>query len=139
MDAAGLDYAAVRQAALNPADVLSRLRVLVAEHGPNLRASDHGIVASGAVRHFGSWSAAFEAAGLPTPNHRKWTPATVIDALIAEMALGLPINAGAMNQRNAALYLAGRRRFGTWAATLAAVQKAARRLRKAPVGSLSMK
>jgi hypothetical protein len=44
----------------------------------------------------------------------------VLDEIRAEQASGLPINSVAIMKRNKSLYVAGRRRFGCWAAALEA-------------------
>jgi len=120
---AGFDYGASKTAALTADEVLGRIRRLASDGG-TLRAGDHPIVASGARRHFGGWTAAFEAAGCERPEGHTWTKAAVVAAVRADLAAGLPVNAGAVVRRNGKLYGAGRRRFGTWEATLAAAQAA---------------
>lgn len=60
------------------------------------------------------------AAGADLGGGIKWTRATVIDAIRKDIEAGLPVNSVAMMHRNQNLYMAGRRRFGTWAAALEA-------------------
>lgn len=117
---AGFDYGAEKQAALSADDVLDRIRKLAVTEGKAPRAGDHPIVAAGARRHFGGWKAAFEAAGCAPPATLTWTKDAVIAAIREDVAKGLPVNSARTMRRNANLYLAGRRRFGNWAAALSA-------------------
>ena len=121
---AGFDYGESKAAALTADEVLDRIRRLAAIDGGTLRAGDHPIVASGARRHFGGWNAAFEAAGCRPPETLTWPNAAVVAAVRADLAAGLPVNSVAMARRNGKLYVAGRRRFGSWAAALAAAHAA---------------
>lgn len=123
--AAGFDYGAEKQAALSAEDVLKRIRRLATTAGETLRAGNHPLVAAGARRHFGGWKAAFDAAGCTPPEYRTWTSAAVVAAIREDVANGLPVNSVAMVRRNGKLYVAGRRRFGSWAAALAAAEEAA--------------
>lgn len=78
---------------------------------------DTGLVGA-ARKHFGTWSAAVEAAGMPPVSRRQWTKQRVIDALRARQREGQSlIN---ISKRDASLYLAGKYHFGTWANALAA-------------------
>ncbi len=120
VDAAGFDPDAVRQAGLSSDETLRRIRRLAEAEGDGLRSRNHSLVASGAMRHFGGWEAALAAAGCKPRERFKWTPVTVIAAIQAEVANGLPVNSVAVARRYGALYLAGRRRFGTWAEALTA-------------------
>ena len=117
---AGFNYGHEKQAALTADEVLDRIRRLAAAEGKKLRAGDHPIVAAGARRHFGGWKPAFEAAGCAPPENLTWTKDAVIAAIRDDVANGLPVNSARIMRRNANLYVAGRRRFGTWAAALIA-------------------
>lgn len=126
---AGFDYGAEKQAALSADDVLDRIRKLAFTEGKALRAGNHPIVAAGARRHFGGWKAAFEAAGCAPPEILTWTKEAVIAAIRDDVARGLPVNSARIMRRNANLYVAGRRRFGSWAAALSAAKPVPRRAR----------
>lgn len=126
VEQAGFDYGQSKLAALTADQVLDRIRRLAADDGA-ARAGDHPIVAAGAIRHFGGWNEAFDAAGCRPPERRTWTNEAVLAAVRADRAAGLPVNSVAMARRNGKLYVAGRRRFGSWAATLAAADAAAPR------------
>src|SRR5690606_20583841 len=108
--------------ALSADEVLDRIRKLADTEGTALRAGEHPIVAAGARRHFGGWKAAFEAAGCAAPQHLTWTREAVIAAIRDDAATGLPVNSARIMPSNANLYVAGRRRFGTWAAALSAAK-----------------
>ncbi len=120
IEQAGFNYGDEKQAALSADEVLDRIRKLAVTGGKALRAGDHPIVASGARRHFGGWKAAFEAAGCSPPETLTWTKDAVIAAIRDDVAKGLPVNSARIMRRNANLYVAGRRRFGSWAAALTA-------------------
>ncbi len=126
IERAGFNYGDEMQAALSADEVLDRIRTLAATEGKTLRAGDHPIVAAGARRHFGGWKTAFEAAGCAPPETLTWTKDAVIAAIRDEVAKGLPVNSARIMRRNANLYVAGRRRFGTWAAALIAAKAAPR-------------
>jgi hypothetical protein len=119
VETAGFAYGDVKLTALSAADVLARIR-RAAEAGEPLRAGANTILAAGARRHFGSWSAAVEAAGCKLPSPFKWTADNVIERIRADRRRGLSITSSAVIERNQALYGAARRRFGSWAAALAA-------------------
>ena len=123
---AGFNYGDEKQAALSADEVLDRIRKLAVTEGETLRAGDHPIVATGARRHFGGWKAAFEATGCAPPETLTWTKDAVIAAIRDDVAKGLPVNSARIMRRNANLYVAGRRRFGTWAAALIAAKAAPR-------------
>ncbi|MEJ7600103.1 MAG: hypothetical protein WKG01_19500 [Kofleriaceae bacterium] len=120
VEKAGFDYGEQKQGALSADEVLERIRRLAAADGEPLRAGDHSIVAAGARRHFGGWKRAFEAAGCTPPETLTWTKDAVVAAIRDDIANGLPVNSARTMRRNANLYVAGRRRFGTWAAALIA-------------------
>jgi len=122
--AAGFDYDEHKQVDLSAGEVLRRIRALVAEHGQKVHAGDHPLVSAGARRHFGGWKAAFEAAGCGPPETLTWTREAVVAAIREDLANGLRVNSVAMVRRNGKLYVAGRRRFGSWAAALVAANDA---------------
>jgi hypothetical protein len=125
VESAGFDYGAEKQADLSADEVLNRIRRLAATEQDALRAGDHPLVAAGARRHFGGWRAAFEAAGCTPPDPAtRWTSKAVVAAIREDVANGLPVNSVAMVRRNGKLYVAGRRRFGSWAAALVAAEDA---------------
>ena len=129
IERAGFNYGDEKQAALSADEVLDRIRTLAVTEGETLRAGDHPIVAAGARRHFGGWKAAFEAAGCAPPETLTWTKDAVIAAIRDEVAKGLPVNSARIMRRNANLYVAGRRRFGSWAAALIAAKAVPRSTR----------
>ena len=122
IEQAGFNYGDEKQAALSADEILDRIRKLAVTEGKALRAGDHPIVAAGARRHFGGWKAAFEAAGCAPPETLTWTKDAVIAAIRDDVAKGLPVNSARIMRRDANLYVAGRRRFGSWAAALTAAK-----------------
>ena len=120
VEKAGFNYGEHKQGGLSADEVLERIRRLATADGEPLRAGDHPIVAAGARRHFGGWKPAFEAAGCTPPETLTWTKDAVVAAIRDDIANGLPVNSARIMRRNANLYVAGRRRFGTWAAALIA-------------------
>ncbi len=119
VEAAGFAYGGVKQANLAADDVLLRIRRL-ADAGEPLRAGEHSLESSAARRHFGSWQAAVEAAGCELPSPLKWTAHDVVEQIREDLRRGLPLGSLAVIARNQPLYGAARRRFGSWAAALAA-------------------
>lgn len=119
VEASGFDYDAILVRRLTRQEVLNRLSA-AASRDPRIKATDFDArLRSDATHHFGTWGAAVRAAdGLLDP--KKWTQASVIAAIRAEIANGLPVNSVQMARRNGRLYVAGRRRFGSWAAALEA-------------------
>lgn len=71
---------------------------------------------SAAARHFGSWTEALAAAGLP-PTRRIWTRESLIAAIQSHYARHAGRN---RKVGNPALHCRASRRFGSWAAALAA-------------------
>ncbi len=130
IEQAGFNYGDEKQAALSADEVLDRIRKLAVTEGKALRAGEHPIVAAGARRHFGGWKAAFEAAGCAPPETLTWTKDAVIAAIRDDVAKGQPVNSARIMRRNANLYVAGRRRFGTWAAALIAAKAVTRGSRR---------
>lgn len=129
IEQAGFNYGDEKQVGLSANEVLDRIRKLAVTDGKALRAGEHPIVAAGARRHFGGWKAAFEAAGCAAPETLTWTKEAVIAAIRDDVAKGLPVNSARIMRRNANLYVAGRRRFGSWAAALSAAKPVPRRAR----------
>lgn len=121
VQAAGFDYESIAIRPLSAAQVVTRIQGMVESGAPVTANSQDPRLRSAALRHFGSWSAAVLAAGgLPGP--KKWTPARVIEAIRADVAAGLAVNAVAVTGRNWPLYQAGRRRFGSWGGALEVAQ-----------------
>jgi hypothetical protein len=120
VEKAGFTYATIRLRDLDPEQVLGRICDLAAA-GDLLVAGQHPLLRAAAVRHFGSWAAAVQAAGCELPDRRTWTREKVIDQIQDDLRRGLPVTTMAVLRRNEPLYGAGRREFGSWAATLAAV------------------
>ena len=120
VDAAGIHYGSVKRAALSRRELLARIRS-AAEAGP-LIAGEHKLLASNALRLFGSWKKTVIAAGctdaLPKP---LWNKQRVIETIRADIADGLPVNTLAVIARNQPLYGAARRAFGSWKKALRAV------------------
>jgi len=119
VEAAGFDYEEVAWRPLTPEKVIARIRELVDANDPLVAADHKGLVAP-ALRHFGSWKAAVEAAGCTIPDRRKWTPEKVIETIRSEMDQGFSMGGGNVNTRNPNLYAAARRRFGSWDAAVEA-------------------
>jgi len=121
VQAAGFDYKKITTRPLKKAEVLRQLRELVKTGEPVL-ASDHPKLGRAAVRHFGSWKAALEAAGDKNPTVTRWTKTNVIAAIRQDMEAGHSVASNDMRRRNENLYMAGRRRFGSWAAAVDAAK-----------------
>lgn len=121
IEAAGHSYNAIKQRPLTRKEVLAKLKAIAALGKPVLAAHQQPRLATAAIRHFGSWRRAVKAAGGTSGIGRvTWTPARVIDAIRAAERDGLPTNSARVMRRDRNLYMAGRRRFGSWAAALAA-------------------
>lgn len=111
VEAAGFDYAEVKQRALTETELLATLRELLATGEPIL-AKDHPRLRGAARRHFGSWREAVAKAG--GEGASKWTRGAVIAAIERDLEKGLAVTSNAVRRRNENLYMAGRRRFGSW-------------------------
>jgi hypothetical protein len=125
VEAAGFGYYEVKMAGLTKADLLRRIQRIAADGKP-LRAGQHRLESTAARRLFGTWKAALLAAGCGAPAPYKWTPEAFIQQILGDRRQGLLVNAWAVIQRQPGLYQAGRRRFGSWAKALAAVDAATR-------------
>ena len=118
--AAGFEYDDIKSRPLRADEVTREIQRLAAA-GERLVASGHRHLAAGAVLHFGSWRAAMDAAQCQ-PEPLKWAPERVIEKIRKAQAAGLRVNSVAVMKRDRNLYMAGRRRFGTWAAALEAAR-----------------
>ncbi len=121
VEAAGFDYHSIRSHPLTKEEVIEKLKSLDAAGEP-LAATEHGRLADAAKRHFGSWRGAVAHVG-GIPAGIKWTRDTVIAGIRAREKRGEPVNSARIWEDDNNLYMAGRRRFGTWAAALAAAGK----------------
>ena len=123
VEAAGFDYEDIRTKPMTADEVREQLSAL-ADEGDPLIASDHVRLHNYACQLFGSWKGAIEASGLELPDRRKWTPEKVIEAIRKEIEEGESMGTNDMRRRDENLYMAARRRFGTWEAALAAARSA---------------
>ena len=123
VEAAGFDYDAIKTKPMTAEEVRDQLRAL-ARRGDPLLAKNHVRLYHFAQVIFGSWEEAIKAAGLEVPDRRKWTPAKVIEAIRKEIEEGESMGTNDMRRRDENLYMAARRRFGTWEAALAAARSA---------------
>ena len=119
VEAAGYCYGDAKRAALTRDDVLRRIR-RASDAGEPLRLDQHPVVVPSARRHFGTWKAAVEAAGCQLPTRYKWPADRVLAQLRDDRRRGLSLGSLAVIARNEPLYGAARRRFGSWAAAVAA-------------------
>lgn len=81
-----------------------------------IRALDSGLL-DAALRHFGSWRAAVEAAGLDYPGRnrpRKWPRERVLEEIRKRSRKGLSIRNTEIQKECRGLGAAGEREFGTW-------------------------
>jgi len=123
VEAAGFAYDDIKSRPLRGEEVVREIQGLAAK-GERLLATAHPHLATAAVRHFGSWRAAMDAAHCQPPP-LKWSPERVIEKINKALAARLRVNSVAVMKRDLNLYMAGRRRFGTWAAALEAAGAAA--------------
>jgi len=75
------------------------------------------------LRLFGMWDDAMQAAGINPDRvrrHRRWSHKAVIERIRRRDALGLPLNAGAVQRSEATLASAAERWFGSWSDALEA-------------------
>jgi hypothetical protein len=119
VEAAGIRYPSVKQAALDRDELLRRIRK-AAEAGPLIR-GEHRLLRSNAYRLFGSWTKAVKAAGCELPSNKEWSRERVIESIQEDIRHGLPVTSAAVIERNSPLYGAGRRSFGSWRKALKAV------------------
>jgi hypothetical protein len=89
-----------------------------ARQGASLRMKTNKILASAAVRHFGSWSGALRAAGVQPSTRRIWTSNRVLKEIQAWDRLGAFAEGGRLEDHG--LVRAARRRFGSWRGALVA-------------------
>ncbi len=127
VEAAGFSYAEVKGRPLLKTEVRRELRRLVGSGEPVL-AKDHPDLHKAALRHFGGWRVALAAVGAKDPHATRWTKGNVIAAILDDLQQGLPVTSNQMRRRNENLYMAGRRRFRTWAASLQAARRRAKAL-----------
>ena len=118
--AAGFSYADIKTRPMTRQQVTAELKELGKSKEP-VRSAEHRKLHRGALRHFGTWRSALLAAGVDPDMGRKWTQASVLRSLRAEVEAGRLMGANAMRRRDENLYMAARRSFGTWAAAHAAV------------------
>jgi hypothetical protein len=74
-------------------------------------------------KHFGSWKAAIEAAGIAyetVRRYKRWDDEAIISRLRELYARGLDLNAKSMEEHDISLITAARRRFGSWDRALTA-------------------
>lgn len=117
VEASGFSYRTIKARPLTKTEVRKKLRELVQAGEPVLAKGDPKLHRA-AVRHFGSWRDALAAVGDKSPAATKWTRANVSAGIRKDIEAGLPVTSNLMRWRNENLYMAGRRRFGTWAAAL---------------------
>ena len=70
-------------------------------------------------RFWGTWNQALQAAGLP-PHKKRWSPRSVINAIVDRQRQGLPLHGVARNDD--LLEAVARRYFGSWPKALEAAQ-----------------
>lgn len=73
------------------------------------------------LRTYGMWDDAMRAAGIDPKRvrrHRRWSHAAVVERIQQRDALGLPLNAGAVQRSEATLANAAERWFGSWSEAL---------------------
>ena len=79
-------------------------------------------LANAAIRHFGSWAEAVEAADLTdlvlSKTYRKWSRAAILAEIRRRLAAGESLSSG--RRENQRLAHAARRHFGSWSAALLA-------------------
>lgn len=138
IEAAGLDYSAIKIRPMTADETLTRIRELSAS-GDSLLAGKHSKLSNAASRLFGGWAQAIEAAGCELPDRRKWTRETIIKAIHDDMNEGLSLNAVPVIARNEALYQAGRRRFGGWAIAFDAATATSRKRPRSEISPRSVR
>jgi hypothetical protein len=130
IEAAGLDYAAIRKyKSWSKEAIVTRIRHL-GTSGHDLswthvsRYADPQMAASAIKKsRFGSWKEAVEAAGFnyaEVSRYRRWTPERIICELRTLSRNGQALNSKAVQKHHCALFTAGRRRFGSWDGALEA-------------------
>ncbi|MCF8567475.1 hypothetical protein LLE49_22405 [Alicyclobacillus tolerans] len=107
--------------------IISRIREVHATGRPlNRRSMDNGYsdLVIAARRHFGSWDAAIQAAGLVLTRvkkpRKKWTDERIVEAIRIRIQEEKPVNYKAVATEEEKLIVAGRRNFGSWKAALQA-------------------
>ncbi|MGC8667952.1 MAG: homing endonuclease associated repeat-containing protein [Chthonomonadales bacterium] len=127
---AGLDYIKIRRYnAWSPQAIVERIRELHAR-GEDLSwryvstVLDPQLAAAATKKkHFGSWRAAIEAAGIDyetVRRYKRWNEETIVRRLRDLYAQGVDLNAKSMEEQNISLITAARRRFGSWDRALTA-------------------
>ena len=110
---------------------------ILARHGrerlnSHYYATTYPEVHAAAVRLFGSWREAIEAAGLDYSKirrYQKWSRDKVLQQIKEAHAKGKPINSNAMQQNNKPLYMAAIKRFGNWESAVKAAGFSYRKVR----------
>jgi len=120
VEAAGFSYADIKTRPMTRQEVIAELEEL-GKSGEPVRSAEHRKLHHAARGHFGTWRGALLAAGIDPDMGRRWTRASVLRSLRAEVEAGRPMGANAMRRRDENLYMAARRSFGTWAAAREAV------------------
>ncbi len=124
MRAAGIELA--KTAYTNPQDVIDAIRLRHCDGLP-LCGGDRAFptLFSAARKHFGTWRAVMEAAGLASTPRRKWTRQMLIDAIQQHDRLGtLP----QVWKDDKVLFGAANKHFGGWQKALAAAGRTPRRI-----------
>jgi hypothetical protein len=118
----------------DPREVIQSLRARHADGAPmnsDAVASSDKRLSEAARLHFGTWDAALQAAGLPSARKigRRRSREQVIAELLERFDAGADLASTAVSKDSPGLYHAARRRFGSYAAAMRAVQRARRRQR----------
>ncbi len=130
IEASGIEYTGIRRyKSWSRERIIERIRELHAK-GVDLswrhistQVDPQLAAAATKTKHFGSWRAAIEAAGLSyseVRRYQKWDDVTILRRLRELHAEGANLNAKAMEERDITLITAARRRFDSWHCALAA-------------------
>lgn len=130
IEASGIEYTGIRRyKSWTRERIVERIRELHAR-GVDLswrhvstRVDPQLAAAATKAKHFGSWRAAIEAAGLnydDVRRYKRWDDVTILRRLRELYAEGANLNAKAMEEHDITLITAARRRFVSWHCALAA-------------------
>ena len=97
--------------------VLTAIR-LRSRHGKSMTIAANGALARAAIRRFGTWNGALQAAGVESQVHQTWTPQRVLDEIQALHRCGAFTEGDQIEDSK--LMHAARRRFGGWHRALVA-------------------